>query len=395
MSRPSDFNFDAIINRQNTASAKWDRYQSPDILPMWLADMDFESPPEILTALHQRVDHGVFGYSRPSDDLVDTVLARLKRQYRWVVKKDSLVWLPGLVTGINVTCRAVGQQGDNVLTTVPVYAPVRSAPGLRGRTLTTARMADNQKRWEIDFDRLEDAVTARTRLFILCNPHNPTGRVFSKDELLELVAFCETHNLVICSDEIHCDLILDSNTDSGTGTGRTHIPAATLGPEVSNRTITLMAPSKTFNIAGLGCSFAIIENPTLRKQFKAAMAGIVPDVNALAFTAAAAAYRHGDRWLRALLDYLRKNRDVVTRAVSAMPGLAMNPIEATYLAWIDTRSAHLGNPAKFFEKAGVGLNNGIDFDGSGFVRLNFGCPRTTLETGLNRMAEAMASRKEG
>jgi len=391
MTRSSDFNFDTIINRQGTASAKWDRYGTPDILPMWLADMDFESPPEVMAALHQRVDHGVFGYSRPSDDLVDTVLTRLKHQYRWIVKKDSLVWLPGLVTGINVSCRAVGQQGDNVLTTVPVYPPFLSAPSLSGRTLTTARLADKQKRWEIDFDRLEGAVTARTRLFILCNPHNPTGRVFSKGELLQLVAFCETHNLIICSDEIHCDLIFDTDTD----TGRPHIPIAALGPDVSNQTITLMAPSKTFNIAGLGCSFAIIENPALRKQFKAAMAGIVPDVNALAFTATAAAYRHGDRWLRALIDYLRENRDMVTRAINAMPGLAMHQIEATYLAWIDTRSAHLGNPAEFFEKAGVGLNNGIDFDGSGFVRLNFGCPRATLETGLSRMAEAMASRKEG
>ncbi len=377
------FDFDTEINRKGTDSAKWDRYQGTDILPMWLADMDFESPPEVMAALHQRVDHGVFGYSRPSEALLDTVLSLFKDRYNWTVDPKWIVWLPGLVTGINVACRAAGRPGDGILTTVPVYPPFLSAPGLSDRTLITAPLAEGSDRWTIDFDRLERAVTPRCRLFLLCNPHNPTGRVFSRDELLQLASFCKKHDLTICSDEIHCDLILD--------TDRPHIPMAVLTPEISDRTITLLAPSKTYNIAGLGCSLAIISHPALRKRFKAAMEGIVPDVNLLAFTAATAAYRFGAPWLKALLGYLRKNRDIVTQAIQTMPGLSMKPVEATYLAWIDTRDANLEKPAIFFENAGVGFNNGADFGSPGFVRLNFGCTRSTLEIGLNRMARAMAS----
>jgi cystathionine beta-lyase len=375
------FIFDTLIDRHHTASDKWDRYRGTDILPMWLADMDFLSPPEVMAALHRRVDHGVFGYSRPSEDLIQAALAHFSARYGWTVAPEWLVWLPGLVTGLNVACRAVGEKGDAVLSHVPIYPPFLTAPRHQERTLITVPLTDGPHRWEIDFDRLEQAVTPRTRLFLLCNPHNPAGRVFTRDELTGLVSFCEKHDLVICSDEIHCDLVLD--------TACSHIPTATLGDDAARRTITLMAPSKTYNIAGLGCSLAIIPDVAIRKRFKAAMAGIVPDVNLLAFTAAGAAYQHGEPWRKALLAYLRKNRDVVQTAISTMPGLEMKPVEATYLAWIDTRTADLGNPSKFFEKAGVGLNNGSDFGLSGFVRLNFGCPRVTLETGLNRMARAM------
>ncbi len=378
------FDFDKPIDRRNTASMKWDRYRGTDILPMWLADMDFQSPPEVMAAIRQRVDHGVFGYSRPPEDLTKITLTMLKERYGWTVKRHWLVWLPGLVTGINVSCRAVGQRNDDVMTAIPVYPPFLTAPGFNERTLTTVPLTENEMNWTLDFDKLEQAVTPRTRLFLLCNPHNPVGRVFTSDELRRLVAFCKKHDLVICSDEIHCDLILDP--------AKTHFPTAVLDLEAADRTITLMAPSKTYNIAGLGCSFAVISNASLRERFKTAMAGLIPDVNILAFIAAEAAYRQGEPWRRAVIEYLRSNRDIVIQAVNAMPDLDIKPIEATYLAWIDTRRAGIQHPAAFFEKAGVGLNNGQDFGGPGFVRLNFGCPRATLETGLGRMAAAMATR---
>ncbi len=228
-------------------------------------------------------------------------------------------------------------------------------------------------------------ITDRTRTFTLCNPHNPVGRVFTREELTTMAELCLRHDLTIISDEIHCDLIFS---------GAQHIPIASLSPELAARTITLIAPSKTFNIAGLYCSAAIIPDPELRRRFKAAAAGIVPSVNLMAFTAALAAYRDGGPWLAACLRYLEDNRDYLMRFVEdRLPGISMSPMEGTYLAWLDCREAGItGSPAKFFlERARVGLNDGAWFGdgGEGFVRLNFGCPRATLAEALERMAGAL------
>ena len=288
---------------------------------------------------------------------------------------------PGLVTGINVACRAVGDTGDGVLTTVPVYPPFLTAPGNSSRELGTVPLMEGAGGWEIDFDLLEPAITPRTRILLLCSPHNPTGRVFTRDELSTLAQICERHDLVICSDEIHCELVLDTDKE--------HIPMATLSPEVERRTITLMAPSKTFNIPGLGCSFAVISDEPLRRQFLRAMKGIVPHVNALGYTAALAAYRDSRDWYLAMIDYLRENRDSVERSIEAMPGLSMHHVEATYLAWIDTRQTGMKDPVKSFEEAGVGLSDGKSFGAEGFVRLNFGCPRSVLEEAFQRMRRIM------
>jgi len=377
------YDFEKPIDRRGTASVKWDKYRERDTIPMWVADMDFRSPPAVIQALHSRVEHGIFGYTHAPDALVETVLRRLKDRYRWKVESEWLVWLPGLVTGINVTCRAVGEDGDAVLTNIPVYPPFLSAPENNRRTLTTFPLIKSDNRWHFNFDRMEKAITPDTHLFLLCSPHNPAGRVFSIEELGRLAAICERHDIVICSDEIHCDLVLDED--------KKHIPTATLNPEVARRTITLMAPSKTYNIPGLGCSFAIIPDEGLRQRFQKAMAGIVPHVNALGYTAALAAFRDGQEWLDALLNVLRNNRDQVAQTINDTPGLSMTHVEATYLAWIDTREANLDNPARFFEEAGVGLSDGQDFGGNGFVRLNFGCPRATLSEALNRIQRAMSS----
>lgn len=237
-------------------------------------------------------------------------------------------------------------------------------------------------RWTFDLERFERELSNRSRVLLLCNPHNPVGRRYEPDELRGVAEICLRCNVVICSDEIHCDLVLD---------GGRHVPIAKLSEEIAARTITLMAPSKTFNIPGLNCAFAIIPNVELRKPFKKAREGIVPGTNALGYAACLAAYRDGEPWRAALIEVLRRNRDIVYRTVNEeIPGLSMDQVQATYLAWIDTTELGLSEPAKFFEQAGVGLSDGADFLGPGYVRLNFGCPEKTLREGLDCMKRAVA-----
>jgi cysteine-S-conjugate beta-lyase len=379
------FDFDSVPQRQGTGSEKWDKYRGRDVIPMWVADMDFRSPPAVVAALRQRVEHGVYGYTGPTPEVVATVVEMLLRDHGWAVDPAWLVWLPGLVSGLNVTCRAVGEPGDEVLTLVPVYPPFLSAPRNSARGLVRVPMVEDGNRWAIDFDRLGAAVTARTRLLLLCNPHNPVGRVFDRAELEHLGELAVAADLVVCADEIHCGLVLDPR--------KPHIPFATLGSEAARRSITLMAPSKTFNLAGLGCAFAVIPAEPLRRRFREAKAGIVPMINPFGYLAARVAYRECEEWRRALLDYLRRNRDTLANALAAMPGhLTMAPVEGTYLAWIDVRGTGIDEPVRFFEEAGVGLQDGREFDGPGFVRLNFGCPREVLVEGLGRMRRALGER---
>jgi cystathionine beta-lyase len=379
-SRPL-FDFDTPIDRRGTASLKWDRYADNAVLPLWVADMDFAAPPAVLDALRERIAHPVFGYTVPPPALTETVVDLLGRRFDWNVAPESIIWLPGLVAGLNACCRAVGDAGDAVLTAVPVYPPFLTAPGHARRRLQTVPVRNRTQNWSLDLDRLAAAVAPDTRLFILCNPHNPTGRVYSRQEMEGLADICLRNDIIVCADEIHCDLILDRD--------KPHRPFAAMGKEIARRTITLMAPSKTYNLPGLGCAYAVITNPDLRRIFKNVMAGIVPGVNLFGFTATLAAYRHGSTWLAALINYLRQNRETVLAAVERMPGLSVHRPEATYLAWIDTRPSGLEDPARFFEAAGVGLNDGANFAGPGFVRLNFGCPRSVLAEALRRMGRAM------
>ncbi len=386
------YDFDQLSDRRRAGSHKWNYYPE-DVLPMWIADMDFESPRPVVEALRQKVEHGIFGYELPSPELIAVVCERMERLHGWAVTPQQVIVLPGLVTGINVACRAIGGPGDGVLMQTPVYHPFLSAPKNNGRLrqdapLTYVSDGGHTFHYETDFDAFEAAIQENTRLFLLCHPHNPAGQVYTRQQLTRMAEICLRRDVVICSDEIHSELLLDDIK---------HIPLATLSPEIADRTITLIAPSKTFNTAGLGCSFAIVPNPDLRQQVQAAAEGIVPFVNAIGLAAALAAFRDDpemNEWLSSLRQYLKTNRDTLVDYVTTqLPGFKTTIPQATFLAWLDCRAANLElDPYEFFiQKAKVAFNDGATFgpNGQGFVRLNFGCPRSRLMQALEQVKEAL------
>lgn len=376
------YNFDKVINRKNTNSFKWDFFQDPEgTIPMPVADMDFRSPEPILQALRKVTEHGVFGYSIVPEELKNVLQERLERLYGWKTQKEWQVWIPGLVPAITATCRAIGEVGDAVLTSIPVYHPFHLAPSYVGKKLQTFPLIEVKNRWTFDFDALEKAISEETKLFMLCNPYNPSGTVFNLDELEKLIEICQKHNLVICADEIHCDLILDIN--------KKHIPIASLSKEAENMTVTLLAPSKTFNIAGLGCSVAIIPNLELRQKFNAAKDGFFPPLPRHSMVAALAAYKDCEDWRLQLIDYLKANHDYMFQELNGYKGLKMLPLEATYLAWIDARETGIEDIQERILAAGVRLMNGKIFMGEGFLRLNFACPKSVLEEAVKRIKIAL------
>jgi len=375
-------NFDTLIDRRDTDSNKWDRYKGTDILPMWVADSDFGAAPEIVEALKRRIDHGVFGYSHPSQRLIELVVERMARHYAWNIRPEWLVWQPGIVNGLNLACRSVGSSGDGVFIPSVIYPPFTDAPELSARTTRAVPMIQTDLRWVLDLQWLAQNISADDRLLLLCNPQNPGGSVYNRAELTHLAELSVKRGLVICSDEVHSDLILDAD--------KKHIPIASLDKEIEMRSITLMAPSKTFNTPGLGCSFAIIPNRKLRQQYKKVKQGIVPYVSPLGYVAAQAAYESGDDWNRQQIAYLRGNRDYLLGEINAIRGLRLDSVEATYLAWIDVSELGLENPARFFEQAGVGMSAGREFGDERFMRLNFGCPRSLVVEAVTRIRLAVS-----
>jgi len=376
---------DDRIDRGSSDSVKWGAY-APDVLPLWVADMDFRSPPAVLDALAQRVAHGVFGYGKEPRELAEVISARLGRLYSWDVSPGDIVFLPGVVPGLYLSCRAFTESGEKVVVQTPVYPPIRRAPIDSGRTSVEVgfvRGEDGQL--AIEWDAFGQALDAQAKLFVLCNPQNPLGRVFTREELERIAEHCLRRDVVICSDEIHCDLVFP---------GYPHVPIAALSPEVAQRTITLMAPSKTYNLAGLDCSFAVIPNPELRARFQKSRRGLVPQVNILGLTAGLAAYRDGQGWLDEVLGQLTANRNALLDQVrNHLPGVRTTAPEGTYLAWLDCRQSPAAeNPYQFFlTRAKVALSDGLTFGagGEGHVRLNFGCRQTVLLEALARMRRAL------
>jgi cystathionine beta-lyase len=375
--------FDDVPVRIGTDSLKWAKYESRDIIPLWVADMDFRSPPSVVTVAQDLSSTGNFGYGICPPTLYQTVSVRCKSLYGWTINENWINWLPGMVCGLNVACRVFEKESSQVITNTPVYPPFLYAPGNFGLTSTQVPMLLEDNRFTIDFDALYQLETCRGDLFMLCHPHNPVGTSFTRDELEELGKYIIDRELFICSDEIHCDLILDP--------AKKHIPFASLSEPIADRTITLMAPSKTFNLPGFGCSFSVISNNELRQRFKNAMKGIVPDPPAMGFKLAEVAYQDGDEWRERLINYLRCNRDFAFQEISGMQGLTPYSPEATYLLWIDARELPLDCPQAFFESAGVGLSNGRDFGAPGFLRLNLGCTSELLKTAISRMQNAISN----
>lgn len=396
--------FDEVINRRVSESYKWREYPE-DVMPLFVADMDFRSPEPVDRALRAYIDDGVFGYPRGLHthdraqlyELAGLVVDRMAHRYHWRIAVDDVVLIPGVVTGLNMACHAVGASSElsapkptepaqrSVLVQPPVYPPILAAPAnAHLQRVESPLLCENDGSYSIDWDSFRSGAAQNTRLFLLCNPHNPVGRVFRRHELEKMAEICLSANVTICADEIHSDLLFE---------GHEHIPMASLDPEIARHTITLIAPSKTFNLAGLQCAFAIISNPELRRQFHAARKGLVPWVNAMGLIGAEAAYRGGQPWLDQLLPYLRANRDFLWDFVNReLPGITTAKPEGTYLAWLDCRERKLDNPFEFFLKhARVALNDGRTFGtgGTGFVRLNFGCPRSILEEALHRMKSSL------
>ena len=383
-----DARFQQLVDRRSTESVKWNQYPE-DVLPMWVADMDFLCPPVVIDALRQRVEHGIFGYPCEPPQLREIIVDRLKRRYDWTIEPEWITYIPNVFAGFHLAAHAVTQPNDGVLLTPPIYHPMLLVPknvDLEGQLVELVREDDGT--YNVPYARFEDAITGRSELFILCNPHNPIGKVYTRAELEQIGEICLKHALIICSDEIHADFTYD---------GRKHVPIASLSREIADRTITLMSPVKSFNVAGIPFAFAVIPNPGLREQYASAGMGLLTHPSAFGFVAAAAAFEHADDWMAQLVQVLGGNRDFALSFIEReIPGVSMTPMQGTYLAWLDFRQVGLGeSPFNFLlERAKVATVDGAVFGpgGEGFARLNMACPRSRLQEGLERIRDAILRR---
>lgn len=394
--------FDKIVDRRGTNSVKWDAckkvFAREDILPMWVADSDWPAPEPVIEAVKKRVEHGIFGYTEPGEKLDRVVVNWVKRSYHWEIESEWLVYISGVVPAINVSLKSFTGPGGKVIVQPPVYAPFFTAVEKSGAELIENQLILNENKYEMDLNDLEKKLvdiskgekteknTGTYNMLILCSPHNPVGRVWSKEELEELGNLCLKYNIIIISDEIHGDLVY---------TGYRQIPIASISKEFAFNTITIIAPSKTFNLAGFGVAVAIIPDKKMRDSFTKTMQGFVTSGNLIAYTAMKAAYSESDLWLSEQMAYLEKNRDFAIEYINNfIPGIKVLKPEGTYLLWLDCRNLNLNNKdlATFMvEEARVGLNSGNWFGngGEGFMRINMACPRAILEEGLKRIRDAV------
>ena len=367
-------------DRKGSHSIKWDKFPA-DVIPMWVADMDFASPEPIIKAIQERVSDGVFGYTKADAELDQAIIDNADKHYNWQIKAKDIDYLPGLVCALHVAVRAFTQEDEGVIIPGPVYFHLTKAAELANRKIHSIPMILNNNRWLPDMEAFALACAeAKSKLILLCNPHNPGGTVFNQQELEQIHALAKQHDLIVVSDEIHCDLILDE--------GLKHIPFASLNEDAANRTVTLMAPSKTYNVAGLGLAYSVTQNLTLKNTFNLARSGIMPDPNLLAFNATKAAYTQCQDWHQDLINYLRKNRDLILTRL-APTQCKISQIEATYLAWIDVSYLKLENAEAYFLKAGVAISDGKQFGNPNFIRLNFGCSYQQLDQALTRLLKVL------
>lgn len=388
------YNFDRGFNHEIKDSLKWNTVKrisdKQDVIPMWIADMDFETVPEVKKAIIERATQGIYGYSEMKDEYFESLSGWTKKRYNWEIKKEWLCFSPGVVTGINLTIRALTHPGDKVLIQTPVYSPFFGAVTRSGCELVTSSLKLVDGKYKMDFDDLEKKLKdKRTKIMVLCNPHNPVGRAWTRDELIKLGEICLKNNVIVISDEIHSDLVYK---------GHKYTPFASISKEFEQNSIICTAPSKTFNLAGLQSSNIIIPNENFRREYKVALENIeVSRLNVFGMVACETAYKYGESWLEELLDYLEVNKELVKKRIeSKIPKLKLIEPEATYLLWIDCSGLGLNDEElkKFMiEKAGILLNDGISFgeEGKGFQRMNIACSKNILEEALNRLEKAVNS----
>ena len=379
------YDFDKQIDRRNTDSHKWHEYP-PEILPMWISDMDFMSPKPVVDALQERIQHGVFGYPlHPPKELCGLIIDKMDRNFGWKIKEEDFLFFPGTHDSFKLACRLIGKPGDDVLMHTPLYPPLLWAPEVvEKKCLTSALVQDQNGKYGYDFDNFQEVITPNTSLYILCNPHNPVGRVYTKPELEKISEICLKNNIVICSDDVHSELLFP---------GSYYTPIASIDQEIAERTITLIAPSKAYNIAGLKLSIAIVQNRKMWNLIRSQLDNY--PASALGIVAGTAAYRDGGNWLSQMLIYIDENRQFLYKFVKEkLPGIKMSMPEGTYLAWLDCRDLNLSpSPFHYFlNKAKVALGNGESFGvgGEGFVRLNFACSRNLLNECLERMKNSIS-----
>ncbi|HHW26583.1 MAG TPA: pyridoxal phosphate-dependent aminotransferase [Firmicutes bacterium] len=386
------YDFDTWVDRRGTNCSKWDtpgRGLDPSlVLPMSIADMDFPVPEPVIEALRKRVDHPVYGYTNPGEGVTGAVIDRLERKFDWRIRPEWLSFSSGVVPSLTTAVRALTEPGEKVLAMSPVYPHLPwAAPRAGGREAVFTRLKTENGRYVMDLNDIERALAEhKPKVIMLCSPHNPGGRLWTREELLALGGLALKYDAYVVSDEIHCELVLSS---------RRHVPFPSLSSEIAARSIVLMSPAKTFNVAGLGTSLTIIPDAEVRKRFLQAEAGVAGEPNIFGLTALEAAYRHGDEWLEQVLEYIRANLSFLTGWFNKeLPQLKVMEPEATYLVWVDCRGLGLDNEALsllFREKAKVAVVDGFKFGegGEGFVRLNIACPRSILEEGLRRIASAI------
>ena len=387
------WNFDEPAGREGTDCIKYDRrvetFGVKDIIPMWVADMDFNTPDFVVESLQKRLEHQIYGYSFRSSEYFQSMISWIKTRHNWTVEKEWISFSPGIVPALNFCTLAFTQAGDNIIVQPPVYFPFFSAAESHGRNLIYNRLTESEGKWEMDYNSLIAGIDSKTKMIIISNPHNPVGRVWTPEELNNLADICLKNNILIISDEIHCDLVLP---------GFTHTPMASLSEKIAENTITLIAPSKTFNLAGLSTSSVIIKNPVLRKSFNRIVDNLhVGNGNIFGNTASIAAYTNGHKWLDALLDYIDNNIEFVKDYCGKMiPEIIPVQPEATYMIWLDCR--RFGMSGKdlqnfFVHKAGVGMNEGSTFGpgGEGFMRMNLGTTHQTVMKAMEQIEKAVAS----
>lgn len=387
------WNFDEPVNREGSGCIKYDlrkeTFGKSDVIPMWVADMDFLTPEFIVRALQERMNHNIYGYSLRSPQYYGSIISWHKRRHNWAIEKDWIIFTPGVVPALNMATLAFTNPGDSVIVQPPVYFPFFSAVESHGRKLIYNRLAETADGWRMDFDALEKSIENNTKMLILSNPHNPVGRVWTREELVKITEICLRHNLLILSDEIHCDLVLP---------GYTHVPVASLTPETAERTVTCIAPSKTFNLAGMSTSSIIIANPALRKEFRKITDSLhISNGNIFGTVASEAAYTSGDQWLDELLSYIDGNIEFTVDYLGKMiPEIIPSATEATYMIWLDCRKLGMKGSelmSFFVNRAGIGMNEGSSFGpgGEGFMRMNVATTRAVLKRALENIERAVSS----